>query len=279
MRRRRAWCARYRAVTIGLPVFFSSMESVRARRLRQNQLGSSTEARTRTSQRTPRLLARVSHLVDAGPLDWFGANAPRTHATLSAAFGDHLLHNSIWNNVRQGVYVTVGTQIGSLAAAALARTSVQFVEDFDKLKAILDDGEARYKVAVSSLALKPPWRQGGVQAVYQALPKSARFHVRLGSGARLRPACGKMLSDGQWSSWVEKMAAHLDMVFTIGHSTHTYERFIELLQRAGITAVADVRTSPHSRHFPQFNRGASRGRAARGRHRLFLPGRGAGRPS
>jgi uncharacterized protein (DUF488 family) len=44
------------------------------------------------------------------------------------------------------------------------------------------------------------------------------------------------------------------MVLTIGHSTHTYERFVELLQRAGITAVADVRTSPHSRRFPQFNR-------------------------
>jgi uncharacterized protein (DUF488 family) len=45
------------------------------------------------------------------------------------------------------------------------------------------------------------------------------------------------------------------MVFTIGHSTHTYERFLEMLRRAGVTAVADVRTSPHSRHFPQFNRG------------------------
>lgn len=52
------------------------------------------------------------------------------------------------------------------------------------------------------------------------------------------------------------MTPHSDMVFTIGHSTHTYERFIELLQGAGITAVADVRTSPHSRHFPRFNREA-----------------------
>jgi uncharacterized protein (DUF488 family) len=44
-------------------------------------------------------------------------------------------------------------------------------------------------------------------------------------------------------------------ILTIGHSTHTYERFVELLKVAGVTAVADVRTSPHSRHFPQFNRG------------------------
>ena len=43
-------------------------------------------------------------------------------------------------------------------------------------------------------------------------------------------------------------------VFTIGHSTLSYEKFLELLRRASITAVADVRTAPYSRHFPQFNR-------------------------
>lgn len=43
-------------------------------------------------------------------------------------------------------------------------------------------------------------------------------------------------------------------VWTIGHSTHTYERLLELLHGVGITAVADVRTSPFSRHLPQFNR-------------------------
>ncbi len=42
-------------------------------------------------------------------------------------------------------------------------------------------------------------------------------------------------------------------VWTIGHSTHTYERLLELLHAANITAVADVRTAPFSRHFPQFN--------------------------
>lgn len=126
-------------------------------------------------------IARPSiHRVDAGPMDWFGANAPPAQATLSAAFGGHLLHNSIWNNVRQGVYVQIGAQIGSLAAIDVARNRIQFIEDFEKLKALLDDGEARYKVAVSSLALKTAWRQGGIQAVHQALPTAARFHVRLG---------------------------------------------------------------------------------------------------
>jgi uncharacterized protein (DUF488 family) len=43
-------------------------------------------------------------------------------------------------------------------------------------------------------------------------------------------------------------------VFTIGHSTHPWERFVALLRGADVTAVADVRTSPYSRHYPHFNR-------------------------
>jgi uncharacterized protein (DUF488 family) len=43
-------------------------------------------------------------------------------------------------------------------------------------------------------------------------------------------------------------------VFTIGHSTHSIEAFLDLLRRYGITAVADVRSTPYSRMQPQFNR-------------------------
>ncbi|MCS6782391.1 MAG: DUF488 domain-containing protein [Gloeomargarita sp. SKYG98] len=43
-------------------------------------------------------------------------------------------------------------------------------------------------------------------------------------------------------------------LFTIGHSHHSLEQFIALLQRHNITAVADVRSAPYSRRFPQFNR-------------------------
>jgi uncharacterized protein (DUF488 family) len=42
-------------------------------------------------------------------------------------------------------------------------------------------------------------------------------------------------------------------VFTIGHSTHSYEHFLSLLRASAITALADVRTTPFSRHFPHFN--------------------------
>ena len=43
-------------------------------------------------------------------------------------------------------------------------------------------------------------------------------------------------------------------LWTIGHSNHAPERFVELLQQHGIEAVADVRSQPYSRfavHFRQ----------------------------
>jgi uncharacterized protein (DUF488 family) len=44
-----------------------------------------------------------------------------------------------------------------------------------------------------------------------------------------------------------------ETVFTIGHSTQSTERFIELLRRHSITAIADVRSMPYSKMNPQFN--------------------------
>jgi uncharacterized protein (DUF488 family) len=44
------------------------------------------------------------------------------------------------------------------------------------------------------------------------------------------------------------------MIHTIGHSNHPIERFLALLQPQGITAVADVRSTPYSRFNPQFRR-------------------------
>ncbi|MCA9206379.1 MAG: hypothetical protein KDA59_25175 [Planctomycetales bacterium] len=123
--------------------------------------------------------ATIQH-VNSGPINWFAAGAPLTHATVSDAFSGHIAHNSIWNNVRQGVYVKVGTQTGSLAAVRLGRNAVQFLEEFNKLRAKLNDGGTNYKLPVSSLALKSAWQQGGLVAVQQALPTTQQFHVRLG---------------------------------------------------------------------------------------------------
>lgn len=43
-------------------------------------------------------------------------------------------------------------------------------------------------------------------------------------------------------------------VYTIGHSTHEIGNYISLLKRHRINAVADVRSVPYSRYYPQFNR-------------------------
>lgn len=43
-------------------------------------------------------------------------------------------------------------------------------------------------------------------------------------------------------------------VYTVGHSNHGIEKFLAMLSSNGITAIADVRSSPFSRFNPQFNR-------------------------
>ena len=46
----------------------------------------------------------------------------------------------------------------------------------------------------------------------------------------------------------------MNTLFTIGHSTHSWEKFLELLRQHRIEAVADVRSSPYSQYNPHFNR-------------------------
>lgn len=43
-------------------------------------------------------------------------------------------------------------------------------------------------------------------------------------------------------------------VFTIGHSNQPLDTFLHGLHQHGITAVADVRSRPYSRHVPHFSR-------------------------
>lgn len=49
-------------------------------------------------------------------------------------------------------------------------------------------------------------------------------------------------------------AAGTAEIWTVGHSNHTIDRFVELLQTAGVTAIADVRSAPYSRRVRHFNR-------------------------
>jgi uncharacterized protein (DUF488 family) len=43
-------------------------------------------------------------------------------------------------------------------------------------------------------------------------------------------------------------------LFTIGHSNHSVEQFINLLKKHDVNALCDVRSTPYSRYTPQFNR-------------------------
>lgn len=47
-------------------------------------------------------------------------------------------------------------------------------------------------------------------------------------------------------------------LYTIGHSTHPIEEFIELLTGRRVEVLADVRSYPSSRRWPQFNQEALR---------------------
>jgi len=44
------------------------------------------------------------------------------------------------------------------------------------------------------------------------------------------------------------------IVYTIGHSLHSFKEFVVLLKQHGVTALCDVRSKPYSRMNPQFNR-------------------------
>ncbi len=58
-------------------------------------------------------------------------------------------------------------------------------------------------------------------------------------------------------------------LFTIGHSIHSVERFVDLLKMHGVTALCDVRSSPYSRYTPQFNREPLKDELAR-QHIIYL---------
>lgn len=77
----------------------------------------------------------------------------------------------------------------------------------------------------------------------------------------------------------ERAAAGGSAVYSIGHSRHPLERFLELLRLHGIDVVVDVRSAPYSRHAPHMSGRNLRGSlAAVGIRYLYLGGELGGRP-
>lgn len=69
-------------------------------------------------------------------------------------------------------------------------------------------------------------------------------------------------------------------VYTIGHSNHSLDHFLALLQGAGVEMVADIRSTPASRRQPQYNKAQlAQALHAAGLSYLWLGRELGGRPS
>ena len=69
-------------------------------------------------------------------------------------------------------------------------------------------------------------------------------------------------------------------IYSIGHSNHPMEQFITLLKQHKIETLADVRSYPHSRYFPHFNRRALEARLTEVNIRYVFAGESlGGRPA
>jgi uncharacterized protein (DUF488 family) len=69
-------------------------------------------------------------------------------------------------------------------------------------------------------------------------------------------------------------------IWTIGHSNHTLERFLELLHSESVEIIVDVRSYPYSRIAPQFNRESLQAALPKtGARYVFLGEELGGRPS
>jgi uncharacterized protein (DUF488 family) len=70
-----------------------------------------------------------------------------------------------------------------------------------------------------------------------------------------------------------------NLVFTVGHSNHSMQKFLSLLKGYGIEVLVDIRSHPYSRHAPRFNaRALEATLSSDGIGYLFLGGELGGRP-
>ena len=117
-------------------------------------------------------------------------------------------------------------------------------------------------------------RAGWGEFVLAALP-SPGTPMRRGVATSGVPPSPRWGRDGEPAAVMNRSPA----ILTIGHSRHPLARFIGLLEGAGATAVADVRSAPVSRFSPHFNKAAlAAALAARRIDYIFLGNKLGGRP-
>lgn len=213
--------------------------------------------------------------------DWLGASAPSVATDLSTGFDGHLQWNSEWNGVKQGVHTQPGTQCPSWVAVRIEKASLSFANPFDKLNGCSMTDQRPINLRFRTRRSK----RHGAEAAWR------RSTMRFPRGMSSRPGG---VGAAVWQSSemfcdVERrlvkrigviMVPERTEVFTVGHSTHSWERFVALLSAANVTAIADVRSSPYSRHFPHFNRDELRaGLGTDGISYVFLGKELGGRPN
>ncbi|MGA3398716.1 MAG: hypothetical protein ABSC95_05815 [Acetobacteraceae bacterium] len=148
----------------------------------------------------PIALAPIGHL-PAAPVHWFGTDAPPSAATLAQAFGESLRHTSLWRGHRRGVHVPTGTRTCSLHGLRVPSHHLSFIEEDERLRALLQDAETRYNLPVSSRRLRETWREAGIAAVRRTLPAGTDLHVRVGLArgfGEQRDKCYVMLNGVLW---------------------------------------------------------------------------------
>jgi hypothetical protein len=144
------------------------------------------ESRGLYPHRTEDLVVQLSSISAAdGPRpEWFGETAPAAEYTVADAFDHRAQHTSMWGGALKGIHVAEGAQTRSLSAVVIACRGLTFFEDDFRgrksLRAILDDGRARYNLPVSSAALRELYRTSGVATLMERLPNRGNLHVRLG---------------------------------------------------------------------------------------------------
>ena len=92
-------------------------------------------------------------------------------------------------------------------------------------------------------------RRGSLRTLrtYAEIPLPCAGEGETGKGASSVPHAAPCAREGESEAARER-------ILTVGHSNHTAERLVELLQQHGVQVVVDVRSQPYSRFAPQFNR-------------------------
>lgn len=182
-----------------------------------------------------------------------------------------LLEESVANSVSAGLQASIPdgdrcvhiseNPVRSLVTikASHKSFSVSYDHENNKLRASFSDGSGQLyeNLPIGDICLNRAFSLCGnltLEELNQFLLKQEEIYLRIGLTRKYK---------GQEVYWLQLNGIYVfpdlrkkwmsNSVYTIGHSTHSGEKFLSLLQSNKITAVADVRSVPYSKYNPHFN--------------------------